>query len=66
MFVLLGINVNRLRNFPRVLGSTLMFYAVSLHASVLGVSISPSREALCGIPLLQSSLSWSVLPLPFN
>ena len=66
MFVLLGINVNRLGNFPRVLGSNLTLYAVTLHASVLGVSISPSREALCGIPLLQSSLSRSVLPLPFN
>lgn len=40
-----------------------MFYAVTLHASILGVSVSPAHEAICGIPLLQSSLSWSVLPL---
>lgn len=52
MFFLLGINVNKLGNFPHTLGSNLIFYAVTLNASILGVSISPSHEAVCGIPLL--------------
>ena len=52
MFFLLGININKLGNFLHIWGNNLTFYAVTLNASTLGVSISPSHEAICGIPLL--------------